>query len=132
MTEDRDTIAVTEERLDLQKRRVVTGGVRLRTETQSHDELVSAELNGESVEVTRVPVDCEVTTPPDIRHEGGVTIVPVLEERLVVEKRLVLVEEIHLRRKPTQERVEIPVTLRRQNVVVEQIDPDKPTEPEGT
>lgn len=132
MTEDRDTIAVTEERLDLQKRRVVTGGVRLRTETQSHDELVSAELNGESVEVTRVPVDREVATPPDIRHEGDVTIVPVLEERLVVEKRLVLVEEIHLRRKPTQERVEIPVTLRRQNVVVDQIDPDKPTEPEGT
>jgi hypothetical protein len=64
-------------------------------------------------------------TLPDIRHEADVIIVQVLEERLVVETCL------HLRRKPTQEPLEIRVTLRRQNVVIKQIAPDSPTEPEG-
>jgi stress response protein YsnF len=53
--------------------------------------------------------------------------VPVLEEVLVVEKRLVLKEELHIRRRATTETVEVPITLRKQRAVVERIDPDKPT-----
>lgn len=59
MAEDRATIAATVEWLDLQKRRVANGGVRSWTETQSYHEAVAAELNGESVKVTRIPVDRE-------------------------------------------------------------------------
>lgn len=44
---------------------------------------------------------------PEIRTEGDVTIVPVLEEVLVVEKRLVLKEELHIRRRVAAETVEI-------------------------
>jgi stress response protein YsnF len=51
----------------------------------------------------------------------------VLEEILVVEKRLVLKEELHIRRRATTETAEVPVTLRKQRVVVERIDPDKAT-----
>ena len=50
------------------------------------------------------------------------TIVPVLEEMLVVEKRLLLKEEIHLRRKVETETFEAPVTLRKQRVEVERVD----------
>jgi stress response protein YsnF len=48
--------------------------------------------------------------------------VPVLEEVLVVEKRLVLKEELHLRRKVETETFEAPVTLRKQRVEVERLD----------
>jgi stress response protein YsnF len=78
------------------------------------------------VEVTRVPIARIVETAPEIRTEGDLTIVPVLEEVLVVEKRLMLKEELHIRRRAATETVEVPVTLRKQRAIVERIDPDKP------
>ena len=63
---------------------------------------------------------------PQIRTEGDVTIVPVLEEVLVVEKRLVLKEELHIRRRIITETVEVPVTLHKQRAIVERVDPDEP------
>ncbi|RYY15982.1 MAG: DUF2382 domain-containing protein, partial [Alphaproteobacteria bacterium] len=54
----------------------------------------------------------------------GVTIIPILEEILVVEKRLVLKEEVHVRRTAAAEDVEVPVTLRKQHAVVERVDPE--------
>ena len=80
------------------------------------------QIRREHVEVTHVPVDREVTEAPPIRTEGDVTIVPVLEERLVVEKRLFLVEELHLRRSTRIEQVEIPTTVRRMRVEIERED----------
>ena len=50
------------------------------------------------------------------------TIVPVFEEVLVVEKRLVLKEELHLRKCTSVEAVEAPVTLRKQTARVERLD----------
>jgi stress response protein YsnF len=47
------------------------------------------------------------------------TIIPVLEEVLVVEKRLVLKREIRIRMRPTSETAEIPVSLRKQRAKVE-------------
>jgi stress response protein YsnF len=49
-----------------------------------------------------------------IRTEDGVTIIPVLEEVLVVEKRLVLKREIRISKRSNLETVEIPVSLRKQ------------------
>jgi stress response protein YsnF len=46
----------------------------------------------------------------------------VVEEILVVEKRLVLREEIHVRQTATTETVELPVTLRKQHAVIDQQD----------
>jgi stress response protein YsnF len=56
------------------------------------------------------------------RIEGDTTIIPVVEEILVVEKRLVLVEEIRIRQVATTDEVSIPVTLRKQTATVERID----------
>jgi stress response protein YsnF len=57
-----------------------------------------------------------------VRTEGETTIIPVVEEVLVVEKRLVLKEEIHIRRLISKDDVEVPVTVRRQRAVVERDD----------
>ena len=81
------------------KRQVVTGRVRVQTLTDTIEELAHAEVQRESVEVTRVPIDKVVETAPEIRTEGDVTILPIVEEVLVVEKRLVLKEEVHIRRR---------------------------------
>lgn len=101
---------------------MVTGRVRVHTETTTREELVSAALDRRDVEVTRVPIDRDIDAAPSVRTEGDTTIIPVVEEVLVVEKRLVLREEIHLRRMTTSEQVEVPVTLRQQHAVIDRED----------
>jgi len=116
-----DVISVAEEELHLQKRQVTTGKVRIRTATDAVEEIAQANLMHESVEVSRVPVGREVDRVPDIRTENDVTIVPVVEEVLVIEKRLVLKEELHVRRRVETEAVAVPVTLRKQRATVERL-----------
>jgi uncharacterized protein (TIGR02271 family) len=127
MTTD-TTIPIVEEHLSVEKRQVATGKVRVRTETEVLEELVQLDLVHDEVEVTRVPVNQEVETAPSVRHEGDVTIIPVLEERLVVEKRLVLTEEIHVSRRVTSIPTEMPVTVRKQHAVIDRLPPGDPEE----
>jgi uncharacterized protein (TIGR02271 family) len=117
----RDALPLIEEELRVDKRSVTTGKVRVRSAVDTVEELARATLEEERVEVTRVPVDKEVEVAPQVRTEGDVVIVPVLEEVLVVEKRLVLKEELHIRRMVAHEDVEVPVTLRKQRAVVERV-----------
>ena len=116
---DDKIVPLLQEEVQIEKRQVATGKVRIRTIVDSVDEIAAATLSEEEVHVTRVPVGRVVTEVPAVRTENGVTIVPVLEEVLVVEKQLVLREELHIRRDVTTETVEMPVTLRRQRAVVE-------------
>jgi Domain of unknown function (DUF2382) len=83
----------------------------VRTATESFEEIARATLNEDLVEVTRVPVGREVDKAPSVRTVDGVVIVPVLEQVLVVEKRLVLKEELHIRRSFTHEDIEVPITV---------------------
>jgi uncharacterized protein (TIGR02271 family) len=117
-----DVIPIVEETATLEKRDVVTGRVRVHTRTSTQEEMVSAALERTDVQVTRVPVEREIDTAPPIRTEGDVTIIPVVEEILVVEKRLVLREEIHVRQTATTQSVEVPVTLRKQEAVIDRQD----------
>jgi stress response protein YsnF len=121
-----EIIPLVEETATVDKRQVVTGRVRVQTITDIVEELARADVQRESVGVTRVPIDKVVETAPEIRTEGDVTVVPVLEEVLVVEKRLVLKEELHIRRRIETEAVEVPVTLRKQRAVIERLAPDAP------
>ena len=58
---------------------------------------------------------------PAARVEGDTTVIPVVEERLVVVKRLVLVEEVRVRHVLERQVVSEPVVLRRQRAVVERV-----------
>jgi stress response protein YsnF len=116
------TIPIVEEEATILKRSVETERVSVRTSSEEEQVLVRDEVRREHVEITRIPKDEEVAEAPAIRTEGDVTIVPVLEERLVVEKRLFLVEELHLRRSVEHQAVELPTTLRRTRVEIERED----------
>jgi uncharacterized protein (TIGR02271 family) len=121
------TIPVAEETARIEKQAIETGRVRVRTETETHDQILRESLRSDSVAVTRVPVNrtlADGEAAPVARVEGGVTIIPVLEEILVVEKRLVLKEEVHIRQTSADEDVEVPVTLRKQRAVVERLPAD--------
>lgn len=118
---DELVLPLVEEEVRIGKRPVSTGKVRIQTLVETVEERVRENLETEAVEVTRVPVDRVVTEAPQIRFDGDVTIVPVLEEVLFVEKRLVLKEELHIRRHVTTETVDVPVTLRRERASIEHV-----------
>ena len=122
MREGGVVVPLLQEEVVIEKRPVATGKVRIQTLSESFEEIASASLEEDTVTVTRVPVDRVVTEAPAVRTENGVTIVPVLEEILIVEKRLVLREELHIRRDVVTQRIEVPVRLRRQRAVVERIE----------
>jgi len=50
--------------------------------------------------------------------EGDVTIIPVIEEILKLEKQLILREEVHVRRRTSIETVQMPITLKKQRAIV--------------
>ena len=131
-TATEEVVPLVEETASIQKREIVTGRVRIRTVTDTVEEIARADLQQETVEVTRVPIDRVVDVAPAVRTENDVTIVPVVEEVLVVERRLVLKEELHIRRKLEAQSVEVPVSLRKQRAVVERLAPDPSQNEEET
>lgn len=116
---EEERIPLVEERLRVDKQWVESGRVRVRTVTETVPHLFREELASEAVEIARVPVERMLDGPADIRTDGDVTIVPVVEERLIVERRLFVVEEIHIRRTIRREPVEDEFMLRRQRAEVE-------------
>ena len=119
-----DTLSVVEEKISLTKQAVLTGRVRIATQTETVEHRLPAELSSEEIEVVRVPVDRRVDVAPQVTTEGDLTIIPVVEERLVVTRELYLREEIHVRRIRRQETVEIPAETRRQTVRIERLSED--------
>jgi uncharacterized protein (TIGR02271 family) len=124
MTDEQEVavIPLVEERVSITKREIETGRLRVRVSVQEREQNFPVELSHDEVEVERVPVNKAVTQLPSVRLEGATTIIPVVEEVVVVEKRLVLVEEIHVRRKSTIETRNVPVTVKSEQANIEMTD----------
>jgi uncharacterized protein (TIGR02271 family) len=124
-------IPLIEEAVRIDKKEVVTGHVRVRTVTEEIDQIVAQDLESETVEISRVPANREVAEAPAIRQEGDVTIISLVEEIIVVTKRLVVTEEVHIRRIKSTDRVETSISLRKQHAIVERTDAenDSPATP---
>ena len=101
-------IPLAEERLTVGRSVAATARLRVHLSTATEDALVRETLRGERVEVERVALGHEVAVAPAVRAEegGAVLVEPVLEEILEVERRLVLEEELRIRRVATTEIVE--------------------------
>jgi len=106
------------EEISVAKRQVVTGRVLASTITREEEKLVDELLASEQVEIERVPVGRPVDWAPPVREEGDTVIIPVVEEVLVVERRLLLKEEVRVRRVRKEERHQERVKIRRQEVEV--------------
>ena len=116
---DQIVLPVIEETLDVQKRRVEGGSVRVAKTVSEREILIDEPLMQEHVEVNRVVVNQVVDTVPPIRYEGDTMIIPILEEVVVVDVRLMVREEVHIIRR--REEIHDPqrIKLRREEVHVE-------------
>jgi uncharacterized protein (TIGR02271 family) len=125
MDDDQDqqrTVPVIEEELVTGTREIKTGTVRIRKEVERVRKTVEMPAVRDVVKVSRVPVNRVISTMPEIRTEGDIVIVPVVEEEIVVEKRLVLKEEIRLHRRRVRGRVTKSVGIGREHATVERLD----------
>ena len=130
MTESRpdataEAIPLLQEHLTLGLRRVETGRVRIHLATTTEDAQVQEPVRRERVEIQRVADGREVSEAPGVREEedGAVLVVPVLEEILVTERRIILKEEIRIRRVTTTQTIERTVALHSQTATVERLPP---------
>jgi len=119
------TIPVWEETIEVGKEMVDTGrGVRISKQVEEHDEEVTVQLLQDSMEIEHVPIRKILPTNelPSARQEGDTYIVPVFKEVLVVEKKICLEEEIHIRRNSRQDQHTQSVSLKSESVKVERFD----------
>jgi len=117
-THDDATLRLLAEELSVAKEKVETGRVRISTRTHEREALIDENLAHERIEIETVSVDLRIDAVPGVRQEGATTIVPVVEEVLVVERHLILKEEIRIKRVRTTERHQEKVMLRHQEAVV--------------
>ena len=112
------TVPLLTEEIVLSRRKVETAVIRVATVTRTRDQVVAEPLTHERIEVEHVPVGRFVESAPPVREDGDVTIMPVMEEVIVTERRLFLKEEVHIRRIRTTGQHTETVRLREQQAVV--------------
>ncbi len=106
-------MTISEEDLDVRKRVVPAGEVEVakRVETEQVREVVPRMREDVTVERRPFPEGMTDFSP---RVEGDVIYVPLVEEELVVEKRLVAREELVIRKRRVVEEQVVEATLRRE------------------
>ena len=92
--------------------------VRVATVTREHEHFIDEELSHEHVEIERVLIERQVDAIPPVREEGITTVVPVMEEVVVIERRLILKEEIRVTPVRSTEHQRESVMLRKQDAVI--------------
>jgi uncharacterized protein (TIGR02271 family) len=136
MTEDETTeaqtlrVPVAEEDLTARVVEQEQGAVRITKRVEEVPMRADIDLRTDDVAVTRHARDEVVAEAREPWYEGDELVIPLYEERLVTEKRLVLIAEVRVRSTPSVETVHLRDTVRRETVDVERVPAELPTPPE--
>ena len=118
-------VPVHQEELHAGKRIVETGrGVRLHKTVSEEGLRIDETLLQQELDIEHIPRGdwIDGNDIPGNHYEGQTLVLPVLEEVLVVEKRLWLKEEIRITARAHQRPVSQRVVLRTENVAIEKFD----------
>jgi stress response protein YsnF len=113
------------EEISVSTRKLTTGRIRVSTRTREHEQVVDQVLTNEHVTVEHVPVGKIVTEMPQMRRDGETLIVPIVDEVLVVQRQLILKEEVRIRRERKTERHQERVKVRKQEAVITRLAADE-------
>lgn len=115
---DKMVIPVIEEEVTIEKHIVPTGKVNITKRVREQEEIVDVPTYKGEVNVNRVPVNTFVEKHPPIRHEGDTMIIPIVQEQIVMVKKLLLVEELHVQNRVIESHYSQTVTLLKEEVEV--------------
>lgn len=111
-------LPVVAEEVRVTTRQLDTGRVRIHKQVQTTAEQVDVPLVRDRVQVERVPVGRFLERPVEAHYRGNTLVIPVMEEVVVVEKRLRLREEIHVTTVREQIRHQESIPLQREEVSI--------------
>ena len=106
------------EDVSVSRREIESAKVQIALVTGAREQLVDEEMTRVRVEIERVPIGQTIEVVPPISQEGDTTIIPVVEEIVVVERRLFLKEELRIRRVSTKEQHQEIIVLREQEALI--------------
>lgn len=116
------TFPVIEEKPVINKKIIDTAEINIKKSVSEHPEIVECTLAKEEFQVERIPIHEvreEREEPAQIRIEGDDTFIPVQEEILVVQKKILVKEELRIRKIRTEHNEKVTVNLRKEEVTVE-------------
>lgn len=116
-------VPVLEEQLEIETRMVDLGEIRVHKTVDETEEVHRGPLDREDVEIQRLRVDRPVSEPEQRRQEGDWLIIPIMEEVFVVQKQLLVREEIRIRKRLVAEEHEVRETIRRERATIEDTRP---------
>lgn len=118
--EEAVSMPLAEEQAHISKQRKVDGKISLTRSTHQVEKLLETELTHERVDIEHVPKNYQVADDysAEIRQEGDVLIIPVIEEQVEIVTKRVLKEEIHIHKHASKEEFQQKVTLRNQEVKI--------------
>jgi uncharacterized protein (TIGR02271 family) len=119
-------LPIVEEVAYLDKKVVEAGRVRVSKKVTETEQVFDEPMLREEVTVERVPMHQYVDVAPQVRYEGDLMIIPVVEEQYVMQKRLVLVEEIRLRKEQLEIHQPQKMRLRKEKVEVRRVAGEPP------
>jgi uncharacterized protein (TIGR02271 family) len=117
-------LPIIREEVVVTTRQIERGGVRVHKLVNEREETVEQPITRDVVDVERITIGrvLQGDDVPRAHEEGDTLIIPILEEMLVVEKRLVLKEEVRITKRRTQEMEQVRVVLREEEVQIEPIE----------
>jgi len=118
--EQRLSIPLVEEQLDVDKRVVELGYVQVRKQVEELLDERSVNLRHQQVEVERVPVDRVIPEMIEPYMDGDIYVVPVIEEEVIVTRQLRLREELRIRRSVSEHTEIVQTPFRRERAAVEE------------
>jgi uncharacterized protein (TIGR02271 family) len=118
-TGEETVIPVVEEEAHLEKRLVERNRTRITKQVHTEEETIETPLRQERVQVERVPVERIIDSPLTSHYDGDTLVIPVMEEVLIIEKKLFLKEEVRVTKYVGETEHQETVTLRKEAVTVE-------------
>jgi len=120
LTGESRKIPIIQEQVQINKEVIESSTVRITKSVHEVEEMYNIPISYEEHDVQRVTLNQYVdSAPPAIRYEGDTMIIPILREEVVVQKRLMLVEEVRVTKRQVEKTIQQPVKLLREELNVE-------------
>ncbi|HET7034137.1 MAG TPA: DUF2382 domain-containing protein [Thermomicrobiaceae bacterium] len=114
------TIPVVEEQVEIQTRVVDLGHVHVRKQVEQQLDERTLPLRHQEMQIEHVPVDEVIPEMLEPYMDGDAYVVPIVEEEVVIERRLRLKELLRITRVAAEHEQTLRTPYRRERVVVEE------------
>ncbi|WP_214213071.1 DUF2382 domain-containing protein [Rosenbergiella australiborealis] len=89
-------VPLAKESIEVTKQQYVKSQFHVERKTESKQVPINESLMSQYAEIKRVPIGEYINSPPEVREENGVKIIPIFEEHIEIIKKIYLKEEIRI------------------------------------